>query len=248
MRLFSIRHALSVFVLVTGLALLSTTAFAGPNGPTKPSGVTPLGAIIGTLTVTGVQTIAPSDECSSVSVTVTGAVQGTVDDHGGLDDITFDLWDDGSLKASQTVSVPVGATRNIAVTLSFLGRYLTGAAGVGVYAGELGWSADPFYPTDVTGNCPMKCWISPESAKVGDYISIQVEIPAPAAPTVVRAYNGDVPIASMSDPDGDGIYSGTWRVPASPSLGWKTQFSVMAKEGSIVRWCPGFKLIPSVIE
>lgn len=228
-------------MLVAGLALLATPAFAGSNIP--DSVVKPAATALTDLVVTGVQTIAPTNECSSVSVTITGKIQGTVDDGGGMDNVTFDLWDDGILKDSQTLQVGVGVKKDISVTLSFIGLYLTGAPGVGVLAPELGLYNDPFYPVDTTGNCPIKCWVTPATAKVGDTVTIQAEIPPPAQPSLVKAYNGDIPIATMTDPDGDGVYSGSWKVPvAMTNYGWKSNFSVMAKEGTEVSWCPGVKV------
>lgn len=109
-----------------------------------------------TLTVTGTQTTAPTGSCSRVNVNVTGNVTGTTDDGGGLDQITIELWDDGSNRATATTSVPVGTTQSINVTLGFDGAYGVGAAGIGVLVidgGSTIFSIDPFVPTDVVGSC-----------------------------------------------------------------------------------------------
>lgn len=142
------------------LAAAPVPAFAQLNGPgpfansvTGPSAVIP-----GSLTVTGTQTIAQVGGCSRVSVTIAGSITGAVDDGGGVDQVRFELWDDGVLKDSQVVSIPVGVTQPVSVTLGFQGLYLTGAPGVGVAvydppSEQLLFSQDPFFPTDVQGVC-----------------------------------------------------------------------------------------------
>ena len=126
---------------------------AGSNVP-KFDHAPRAGIQAGTFYVTGTQTIAEAGDCSSVTVNVTGEVEGTVDDDGeGNDIITIGLWDDGDLKDSADVVVAVGEIKSFSVTLRFPGIYSNGAAGVGVYAYELGWQADPFYPTEVAGSC-----------------------------------------------------------------------------------------------
>jgi hypothetical protein len=137
-------------------ALLPPALFARSNGPTAFG---QRAAIPGTLTVTGTQTIGEVGECSNVQITVTGDITGDTDDGGGADQVRFELWDDGSLKDSEEISVPVGSTVPVSVSLSFLGLYQTGAPGVGVIVvdppsnGFL-FSFDPFLPTDVVGPCP----------------------------------------------------------------------------------------------
>lgn len=123
--------------------------------------------IPGALAVTGTQTIADVGDCSRVSVTISGDVTGAVDDGGGVDQVSFQLWDDGSLKDSAVIDVPVGSTETVEVTLSFLGLYLSGAPGVGVLVreepgGSVLFSEDPFFPIDVAGVCPS-CGITPQS-------------------------------------------------------------------------------------
>ena len=139
------------------LAAAPVPAFAQLNGP-APSGVKgPAAVISGTLTVTGTQTI--TVDCPHVSVTITGSITGTVDDGGGFDEVLFELWDDGVLKDSQVVNIPVGITQPVSVTLGFQGLYGTLAAGVGIVVTDLPsgdplFNEDPFFPTDVQGVCP----------------------------------------------------------------------------------------------
>ena len=129
------------------------------NGPgAGSSGASPRADIVGTPTVTGTQTVAASGGCSRVDINVTGTIQGTTDDGGGLDQIELQIWDDGALVASVPFSVPASGEHPFDIDASFEGLYATGAAGVGVYlldmpgTGNL-FSLDPFIPTDVPGSC-----------------------------------------------------------------------------------------------
>jgi hypothetical protein len=144
----------SLFLCAAWLAALPCSALAERNGPPGPRASLP-----GTLTFAGTQTIAEAGDCSNVEVTITGDVNGTTDDGGGLDEVSLQLWDDGTMKDSAVVQIPVGTTQAIDVTLSFLGLYLTGAPGVGILVidtpgGTLLANEDPFFPEDVVGTCP----------------------------------------------------------------------------------------------
>jgi len=147
---------LAIAVLL--ILAMSTIAFAGPNGPKEPV-IKPQAVVIGTLTVTGTQTVAETGECSYNEYNLTGQVEGTVNDGGGMDNITFEVWDDGALKDSETISIPVGETQTINVTLSFEGLFGTGNPGVGLYCPELNYEEDPFYPTEVQGRCPSEATV-----------------------------------------------------------------------------------------
>jgi hypothetical protein len=136
-------------------AALPGAGLAQSNGPGGGRAV-----VVDTLTVTGMQTIAEEGDCSEVVVNVAGSLTGTVDDGGGFDQVSVELWDDGTMKDSQVVSIPVDTTQPIDVTLSFLGLYLTGAPGVGVLVVDIPGldlllNEDPFFPTDVLGTCPI---------------------------------------------------------------------------------------------
>jgi len=223
-----------------GLALIGNAAYAGPNRPDSAPAVKPSAIAVSDLITTGEQVISDSGKCSKVTVNIKGVVQGTVDDGGGMDQVDFELWDDGTLKDSATLSIPVGSQIAIDVTLKFEGLYLTGAPGVGVYSWELGYGVDPFYPTDVTGTCssnPIKCWVEPNSGKRGDTVSFFAELPNGARS--VKAYNGDIQIANMSDVDGDTIFTGSWKIPGTIQRGWNHQFAIQAVTPSGEVWCPG---------
>lgn len=229
--------------LCIGLALFANFAVAGSNYPNLPS-VKPQAEAVGTLEVTGEQVISTSGKCNKVTVNIKGVVKGTVDDGGGLDQVTFDLWDDGVLKDSSTLSIPVGSSILVDVTLKFEGLYLTGAAGVGVVADELGWYVDPFIPTDVPGTCssnPIKCWVEPNTAQKGETVTFYAELPNGAKS--VKAYNGDLPISNMVDLEGDKIYTGSWKVPNSIQRGWNRQFAIQAFTANGEVWCPGVNVV-----
>ena len=122
--------AMAALLISGGVLMLSpVSALALRNAPIVPS---TRAAVVGTMTVTGTQTIAEAGDCSRVELTIAGDLTGDTDDGGGLDQVSFEVWDDGTLKDSQIVSIPVGTTQTVSVHLSFLGLYLTGAPGVGV--------------------------------------------------------------------------------------------------------------------
>ena len=107
----------------------------------------------GDIKVTGTQLITPNGDCNKFSVTITGTVTGTTDDGGGMDAVTFELWDDQVLKDSKSISIRVGKTKAFSVTMGFQWILPEWSSGVGAYSNELVWSVDPFYPTDVQGTC-----------------------------------------------------------------------------------------------
>jgi hypothetical protein len=164
-RTFLGRPRVGAALLACGAILLlgPVTAFGQRNAPTFAAA---RAAIQGTLTVTGTQTIAQAGDCSRVDVTISGQMTGTTDDGGGLDQVSFEVWDDGTMKDSQIVNIPVGTTQSVSVTLTFLGLYLSGAPGVGVVVNDIPGAGnllveDPFFPSDVVGVCP-KCSAAPQ--------------------------------------------------------------------------------------
>lgn len=192
------------------------------TAPVKPGAVTAAPYV-----VTGKQIISASGQCSRVIVNIKGVVTGTTDDGGGLDTVTYELWDDGEVKDSEVVSIPVGLSMAVDVTLEFEGLYKTGAPGVGVLESETGLLIDPFYPTDEAGTCsanPIKCWISPNVVQRGEQVTFFAEVPNGAAK--MRAYNGDLPVARLTDPDGDRIYTGTYTIPSNARYGWNYHFGI----------------------
>lgn len=110
--------------------------------------------------VTGIQFV--NADCSRNEYVVNAAFTGTTDDGGGFDKMRVEVWDDGELKDFRVLEVPVGYTYDTTSFLSFVGTYLSGAPGVGIYlsdadsAGEVVTSLDfedPYFPEDQEGPC-----------------------------------------------------------------------------------------------
>jgi len=144
-------------IAILGGLLLASTALANNTGGTPPPSAR---AVAGNVSVTGTETDGGPGECSYVTINITAEIEGTNDLGGGNDQIRFSIWDDGSEVAFEVVSVAVGETRTVNVTLTFEGLVGVGAPGVGVtiYDGPTTGSAalfseDPFYPETVPGSC-----------------------------------------------------------------------------------------------
>lgn len=230
------KSTLTTLAVALGMAFTGA-ALAGNYGGKAPVAPMATGA---NYVVTGEQIISDDGTCSRVWVNIKGSVTGTTNDGDGKDNVNFELWDDGTLKDSEAVAVPVGSTILVDVTLEFEGLYLHGAAGVGVYEWETGLMQDPFYPTDVPGVCsvnPVKCWVAPNTVAKGGTVTFFAEVPNGA--NSVKAYNGDLQIANMTDPDGDGVYTGNWKVPATALMGWHRDLSIQAMTGKGAVWCLG---------
>ncbi|WP_457602825.1 hypothetical protein [Nitratifractor sp.] len=243
------KHKKICFSLLLGSSVL----WAGPNGPVD-TGDMALQAT-GEIHITGTQTVAEEGKCSYNEYVITGTITGTDDDTGkGEDLVQFVLWDDGVLKDEANVTVDVGETIPINVVLSFKGLYGTGAPGVGVGAPEIeGGYIDPFYPKDVNGSCPRngitKCWVTPHITRAGGRVTFNAEIIGKAK--IVALYNGNNPVkigkrlVKLTDPDGDNIYSVTYRIPKStlPTGPWLFDYKVRAVgnwKGD--DWCPGIRV------
>jgi len=206
------------------------------------------------ITVTGVQTIAERADCTFNEFYITGEAEGTDDDTGrGQDEVTFEVWDDGELKDSSTIKIPVGETTPFDVRLAFKGKYKTGVPGVGIYSKELGLAIDPFYPEDKNGTCPrlgiVQCWVKPHIIKAGKKVTFNAKIDGDVKNVIL--YNGNLPVKNgrrlvyLRDPDGDDIYSVTIKIPAeSLSTGpWLFDYKIRARgEWKGDDWCPGIKV------
>jgi putative cell wall-binding protein len=110
--------------------------------------------------ITGVQFI--NEDCSRNEYVVNATVTGTTDDGGGFDRLSFQVWDDGTLKDAREREVAVGSTVDLTAFLSFVGLYGTGAPGVGIIIEDISAGGgsdgylvveDPFFPEDVDGPC-----------------------------------------------------------------------------------------------
>ncbi|GEM_PF-2412619 len=90
-------------------------------------------------------------EYDTAGVFVTGDIvfDGTVDDGFGFDDVVFELWDDGSLKFTETYSGLIGVTNTFHFESWYPGLVGQSAPGVGLYLYDSGGEAlaiDPFFP------------------------------------------------------------------------------------------------------
>ena len=106
--------------------------------------------------ISGIQYYYKDGNCTYNEYTVTLKATGDKDDDGnGNDEILIAVWDDGTIKDSKIIKIPVGSTQTITATLTFSGVYKTGAPGVGIYIyddinrnTELA-STDPYTPTQI---------------------------------------------------------------------------------------------------
>ncbi|MFA7541367.1 MAG: hypothetical protein WCZ02_04660, partial [Lysobacterales bacterium] len=154
---FRNRHFLSGMLIVTivGMTPLGAQTLNWPGAAETVPG--PRASVVGTPVVTGTQTVAPTGQCSQVSISLSGTFIGTTDDGGGMDQITLEIWDDGDLMVTATASIPMdGEEHALTLTAVFQGMYATGAPGVGVLlmdGASLLFQEDPFIPTDIAGTC-----------------------------------------------------------------------------------------------
>jgi len=146
--------------LIAGIGGLLLASLAVANNTGFDIGPSPF-AVATNATVTGTQTDGPTGGCSFVEITINADIEGTNDLGGGNDQVRFSIFDDGAERAFEVVSVPVGTTEAIEVTLTFEGVIGQGAEGVGVLiydgpavGGGTLFSEDPFNPDVVVGTCP----------------------------------------------------------------------------------------------
>jgi len=147
------------FVAAAAAILASGSAFANNAGvEISPS---PRAAAT-SVTVTGTQTDGPQGGCSFVEITIEADIEGINDLGGGNDEVRFSVYDDGTERAFEVVSVPVGTTETVSVTLTFEGVIAQENEGVGAYifdgpdvdfnSGIISMN-DPFNPDVVVGSC-----------------------------------------------------------------------------------------------
>ncbi len=97
------------------------------------------------------------------------------DDGGGLDSVLFQLWDDGTVKFSQTSSLLVGDTGSFMFETYYPGLVGTSAQGVGLYLSDIPGSSNNFFidPYDVPHYAdPSSCQIDCGPAKVPEPASL----------------------------------------------------------------------------
>lgn len=103
------------------------------------------------LNLEGTEYISSDSSCKKVEVEIHGAVRGTVDDQDGHDKFTCKLYDDGHLKDTKTIFIPVGVSRFINIKLSYYGSVGHDAKGVGVYCDDV-FKRDPYMPIEKINN------------------------------------------------------------------------------------------------
>jgi hypothetical protein len=124
-----------LMAITAALLVVSASALA-KNGP---PGASPSATAAGALTVVSANSFpGPNNQ-----VVATLPVTGTTDDGGGNDIVCATIFDDGSIRVSQCLTVAVGATQTLTFTLNWTGPILTGAPGVGLYTNDATSAATP---------------------------------------------------------------------------------------------------------
>lgn len=94
-------------------------------------------------------------DCQSITVIGTVTFTGTTDDGGGNDTVYVELWDDSTLKASWSTSLPVGSSGTVPFSITYGDTTVgTAAPGIGVVLYDLPGSTGPLAsidPQDVEG-------------------------------------------------------------------------------------------------
>lgn len=110
---------------------------------------------------------------------------------------------------------------------------------VGNWAVEIDWGIISDVTSTPGGVTINRGWIAPVKANPGDFVNLFAEVSG--SPSVVTAFYGANWIADLSDPDGDGTWSGTWQVPATYLPGkwyWAVRMVAASATGEIAKW-PG---------
>lgn len=145
------------FLLGTLGLVLSTVAGASNSGLGESHSAR---ASLSNVVVSGTETDGGPGDCSFVTINVQADVEGINDLADGNDQIRISVFDDGIEEAFEVVSVPVGTTETVDVTLSFEGLVGETATGVGILiwdgpttSGSTLFSEDPFIPETISGSC-----------------------------------------------------------------------------------------------
>lgn len=126
-------------------------------------------------------------EYDTAGVFVTGKLTftGSFDDGLGLDDVLFQLWDDGMIKFQQVYSLALGVTDSFSFAVFYPGLVGTSAPGVGLVlsdASSSGYFIDPFYVPHYKD--PSECRVNCGPVGPG-------EVPLPAAlPLLIAGLGG----------------------------------------------------------
>jgi hypothetical protein len=126
-------------VIAAAAAVLSFAgaAYAVPNSSQV---VVPSATVSSPLTI--VKAVEdPSNLVNEVVATI--GITGVTNDSGGQDVVCGNIWDDGVVKVSQCVNVPVGATQTVTFDLIWNGPIGQAAPGVGLLINDATSSAAP---------------------------------------------------------------------------------------------------------
>jgi len=109
---------------------------------------------------------------------------------------------------------------------------------------ELNWAYITGLSTDPNKLSISKCWVAPQEVRPGDYVNFFAKVRG--NPESVNVYNGDLKVLDITDPDGDGVYSGQFQAPTywadSDNQNWKSSWAWQATKEGQESVCPGFKL------
>jgi uncharacterized protein YhjY with autotransporter beta-barrel domain len=189
--------------------------------------------LVGPVVVSGTETRGGTGagSCSSVSITISGMLRGTVDDGNGVDNVLFLLGDDDATKGRRVIPVPFGQTVAFSETLSFGGLVQTRDPGVGVGlydvpSNDLLFGDGNYQPTIVAAaNCaPPKpvCTVVPDATIIFTGQSTTFRATCGATPNGATA-----PTYSWIDPDAtSGGVPGTAQFFARPKVTGDRRYSV----------------------
>jgi hypothetical protein len=94
-----------------------------------------------------------------------------------------------------------------------------------------------------------KAWLTPDLVKPGDTLHAYAEITGdPAEIGDVTLVLGNRKLASMSDPEGDGMWTGTYKVDDGPGYKVGTKIYVKSPDGRVIAKWPGFTVEDNTVQ
>jgi|LWDU01.1.fsa_nt_gi uncharacterized protein (DUF302 family) len=117
------------------------------------------------------------------------------------------------------------------------------------WAVELNWAYITGLSIDPNKLSISRCWVAPQEVRPGEYVNFFAKVRG--NPDSVNVYNGDLKVLDITDPDGDGVYSGQFQTPSywadSDNQNWKSNWIWQASKEGQESVCPGFKLRQDVV-
>ena len=118
------------------------------------------------------------------------------------------------------------------------------------WVAELNWAYITGLSIDPNKLKISRCWVAPQEVRPGDYVNFFAKVRG--NPESVNVYNGDLKVLDITDPDGDGVYSGQFQAPTywadSENQSWKSSWVWQASKEGQESVCPGFKLRQDTIQ